>query len=123
MLISGSYTPFLLILGGVTGWIILAIQWILTSLGVIFKIKFAGRFQLMSTLIYLFMGWMIVFVFGDLKSSLNSLSLTLLIAGGISYSIGATFYSMKKIKYTHVIWHFFVIAGTTLHYIAIYHSI
>jgi len=123
VLISGSYTPFLLILGGITGWVILIIQWTLTSLGIIFKIKFAGRFQTISTLIYLFMGWMIVFVFGNLKNSLNSISLTLLIVGGISYSVGAIFYSMKKVKYTHVIWHFFVIAGTTLHYLSIYHSI
>lgn len=123
VLISGSYTPFLLILGGITGWVILVIQWTLTSLGVLFKIKFAGRFQTTSTLIYLFMGWMIVFVFGNLRSSLNSVSLTLLIAGGISYSVGAIFYSMKKVKYTHAIWHFFVIAGTTLHYLSIYHSI
>lgn len=123
VLISGSYTPFLLILGGITGWVILAIQWTLTSLGVLFKIKFAGRFQTLSTLIYLFMGWMIVFVFGNLKTNLNSVSLTLLIVGGISYSVGAIFYSMKKIKYTHVIWHFFVIIGTTLHYLSIYNSI
>jgi hemolysin III len=123
VLISGSYTPFLLILGGITGWVILAIQWTLTSLGIIFKIKFAGRFQTVSTLIYLSMGWMIVFVFGNLKNSLNSISLMLLIVGGISYSVGAIFYSMKKVKYTHVIWHFFVIAGTTLHYLSIYHSI
>ena len=123
VLISGSYTPFLLILGGITGWVILVIQWTLTSLGILFKIKFAGRFQTISTLIYLFMGWMIVFVFGNLKNSLNSISLTLLIVGGISYSVGAIFYSMKKVKYTHVIWHFFVIAGTTLHYLSIYHSI
>jgi len=123
VLISGSYTPFLLILGGITGWIILIVQWTLTSLGILFKIKFAGKFQILSTLIYLFMGWMIVFVFGNLKTSLNSISLTLLIAGGIFYSVGAIFYSMKKIKYTHVIWHFFVIIGTTLHYLSIYNSI
>ncbi|MCS5422674.1 MULTISPECIES: PAQR family membrane homeostasis protein TrhA [Psychrilyobacter] len=123
VLISGSYTPFLLILGGITGWVILGIQWTLTSLGILFKIKFAGRFQTTSTLIYLFMGWMIVFAFGNLRSSLNSVSLILLIAGGISYSVGAIFYSMKKVKYTHVIWHFFVIAGTTLHYLSVYHSI
>jgi len=123
VLISGSYTPFLLILGGITGWIILVIQWTLTSLGVLFKIKFAGKFQTISTLIYLFMGWMVVFVFGNLKSHLNSVSLTLLIIGGVLYSVGAIFYSMKKVKYTHVIWHFFVIAGTTLHYLSIYHSI
>lgn len=123
VLISGSYTPFLLILGGITGWIILVIQWTLTSLGVLFKIKFAGKFQTISTLIYLFMGWMVVFVFGNLKSSINSLSLMFLIIGGIFYSVGAIFYSMKKVKYTHVIWHFFVIGGTTFHYLAIYHSI
>jgi len=123
VLISGSYTPFLLLLGGITGWIILVIQWTLTSLGIIFKIKFAGRFQLLSTLIYLFMGWMIVFAFGNLKANLNSFSLNLLIAGGICYSVGAIFYSLKKMKYSHIIWHFFVIGGTTLHYLSVYNSI
>lgn len=123
VLISGSYTPFLLLLGGATGWIILVIQWTLTTLGIIFKIKFAGRFQLMSTFIYLFMGWMIVFVFNNLKANLNPHSLTLLIAGGVLYSLGAIFYSLKKVKYTHIIWHFFVIAGTVLHYLSIYNTI
>jgi len=123
VLISGSYTPFLLLLSGATGWIILGIQWTLTTLGIIFKIKFVGKFPLLSTFIYLFMGWMIVFAFGNLKAHLNPTSLNLLIDGGILYSVGAIFYSIEKIKYSHIIWHFFVIGGTTLHYLAVYNSI
>ncbi len=123
ILISGSYTPFLIILGGKSSWIILIIQWGLTLLGVIFKIKYAGRFQALSTLIYLFMGWMIVFIFNNLKATLNPVSLQLLIGGGVLYTVGAIFYSMKNIKYTHVIWHFFVIGGTTLHYLSVYNTI
>ncbi|MCK5780060.1 MAG: hemolysin III family protein [Psychrilyobacter sp.] len=123
ILISGSYTPFLFHLEGATGWIILIIQWSLTTIGVLFKIKFAGRFQHLSTFIYLFMGWMIVFVFSNLKDHLNSTSLNYLIAGGVLYSIGAIFYSLKNLKFSHVIWHFFVIAGTTLHYLAVYNSL
>lgn len=122
VLISGSYTPYLLLLGGATGWVIFAIQWGLTLIGIGFKIKYTGRFEIISMLIYLLMGWMIIFVFSTLKENLNSVSLWLLIAGGITYTVGAIFYSLK-FKFNHVIWHFFVIAGTTLHFLSIYKSI
>jgi len=123
VLISGSYTPFLFLLGGSTGWIILVIQWSLTVIGILFKIKYAGRFQYLSTFIYLFMGWMIIFVFSNLRDHLNSTSLHYLVAGGVLYSVGAIFYSLKNLKFSHVIWHFFVIGGTTLHYLAVYNSL
>lgn len=121
ILISGSYTPYLLsVFQGNTKWTLFFIQWGMTLLGVVFKIFFAGRFKLLSTLIYLFMGWMIVFVFGDLKELVTPISLKLLIAGGISYSAGTIFYMMKNRRFTHGIWHLFVLAGSILNYLSVY---
>ncbi len=124
ILISSSYTPYLLtVVEGKVAIILLCIQWVLTLMGIIFKIKFTGRFTFVSTLIYLFMGWMIIFVFKNLKTNLNSEALNLLLASGITYSVGAIFYLLKKIKFTHVIWHLFVIGGSVLNYLSIYYSI
>lgn len=124
VLISGSYTPYLLtIVQGAAAWIIFGIQWGLTTLGILFKVKFAGRFKLFSTIVYLIMGWMIVLVFNNLKMNLNPLALNLLIASGITYSVGTIFYMMKKVKYTHAIWHLFVLGGSVLNFFSVYYSI
>ena len=124
ILISASYTPYLLtVIQGRAAWILLAIQWGLTLIGILFKIKYAGRFKLLSTIIYLTMGWMVMFVFKNLKINLNPLALNLLIASGITYSIGAIFYMLKNIKYTHVVWHLFVIGGSVLNYFSIFYSV
>jgi hemolysin III len=98
-------------------------QWGLTILGILFKIKFVGRFQLLSTIIYVIMGWIVVFVFKDLKLNLNSISLNLLVCGGVVYTVGAIFYSLKNIKFTHAIWHLFVIGGSVLNYLSIYNIV
>ncbi len=124
VLISGSYTPYLLtIIQGAAAWVIFSIQWSLTTLGILFKIKFAGKFKLFSTIIYLIMGWMIVLVFKNLKMNLSPLALNFLIASGITYSIGTIFYMMKKVKYTHAIWHLFVLGGSTLNFLSVFYSI
>lgn len=124
ILISASYTPYILtVLTGTGRWILFVFQWGLTILGILFKIKFVGRFQVLSTIIYIIMGWIVVFVFKDLKLNLNSISLNLLICGGIVYTIGAIFYSLKNIKFTHAIWHLFVIGGSVLNYLSIYNII
>ncbi|MGL5544053.1 MAG: PAQR family membrane homeostasis protein TrhA, partial [Cetobacterium sp.] len=87
---------------------------------IIFKVFFVGRFKVISTLIYLFMGWMVMFVFKDLKALVTPLSLKLLIWGGISYSIGTIFYLMKNKKFAHGIWHLFVLAGSVFNYFSVY---
>ena len=122
ILISASYTPYIFtILTGKIKWIIFFAQWGLTLIGVIFKIFFTGRFKLVSTLIYLFMGWMVVFVFKDIKVGLSTASLYCLIAGGIIYSLGAIVYMIKKIKFGHAIWHLFVIGGSICNFFSIYY--
>jgi len=124
VLISGSYTPYLLtVVEGRSAIILLVIQWGLTLAGIIFKLKFTGRFTLVSTLIYLFMGWMVMFIFKNLKMNLDPLSLKLLIASGITYTVGAIFYLMKNVRYTHVVWHLFVVGGSVLSYLSIYYSL
>lgn len=122
ILISASYTPYIFtVLTGKTKWIIFFAQWGLTLIGVIFKIFFTGRFKIVSTLIYLFMGWMVMFVFKDIKTALSSVSLNCLIAGGITYSVGAVVYMIKKIKFGHAIWHLFVIGGSVCNFFSIYY--
>lgn len=124
VLISASYTPYLLtVLEGRNRWILFAIQWGLTFLGIIFKIFFVGRFKILSTLLYILMGWIVVFVFKDLKNALSPVSLNLLIIGGVIYTVGTIFYAMKKLKFAHSIWHIFVIGGSVLNYLSIYNII
>ena len=124
VLISGSYTPYLLtVIQGAAAWVIFGLQWGLTTLGILFKIKFAGRFKLLSTIIDLMMGWMIVVVFKNLKMNLSPLALNLLIASGITYSLGTIFYMMKKVKYTHAIWHLFVMGGSILNFLSVFYSV
>lgn len=120
-LIAGSYTPFLLInLRGVTGWVIFGIVWGLALLGTVLKLVTSGSgVKLWSILLYLMMGWMIVFASHQLFQSLNRTGLTFLILGGIFYTLGVLFYIQKKRKYTHAIWHGFVLVGTIMHFFAV----
>lgn len=124
VLISASYTPYIFtVLHGKARWIMFSIQWSLTLFGIIFKIFFTGRFRILSTLIYLLMGWMVLFVFKDIKMSLSKMSLTFLVTGGIVYSVGVLFYMMKKLRFSHCIWHLFVIGGSLFNFLSIYYII
>jgi len=119
-LISGTYTPFLLIgLGGTKGWIYFGIVWTITFLGLIFKIFFIGRFEKLSLFLYLCMGWMALLLIKPLVANLNNEIIYLVAAGGLAYTIGTVFYANKKMLYAHAIWHIFVLTGTVLHFIAI----
>lgn len=121
ILISGSYTPYLLgFFDGKVKWVLFFIQWGMTLAGIIFKVFFVERFKIVSTLIYLFMGWMIIFVFDDLKTLISPFSLKLLIAGGVAYSVGTIFYGMKRVKFMHGVWHLFVLAGSILNFLSVY---
>jgi hemolysin III len=123
LMIAGTYTPFLVLnIKGTWGLSLMIIIWSLTVLGIIFKIFFAGRFRLVSTLIYLAMGWLIFIATKPLVASLSSESLTWLIVGGLMYSLGTIFYLIKKIPYHHAIWHLFVLAGSVCHFVSIIYS-
>ncbi len=119
-LIAGTYTPFLLIgVGGTLGWIYFVVIWSLTFLGVAFKIFFTHRFKVLSLILYLSMGWLAVFLIEPLVEMLSVAALSLIAAGGISYTLGIIFYTNKKMPFAHAIWHLFVLCGTVLHFIAI----
>jgi len=120
-LIAGTYTPFTLItLSGTVGWVIFAVSWSMAICGIILKLFFTGRFNLVSTLMYVFMGWIIVFAVKPLLASLPTDGLYWLIAGGLSYTVGAVIYSIKKIPLNHAIFHLFVLAGSICHIVAVY---
>ncbi len=119
LLIAGTYTPVLLIsIGGTTGWIFFGIQWGMALFGIILKVFYTGRYKFLSTLLYAFMGWIIVFKIDVLKAALPDPAYELMAAGGISYMVGIIFYGLdSRMKYAHFIWHLFVMAGSTFHYI------
>jgi hemolysin III len=121
ILIAGTYTPVVLLkIGGTTGWIFFFLQWCLAITGIIFKIFFTGRFEFLSVLIYIFMGWMIVPDISSLYDSLPVTGFSLLVAGGLTYTAGIIFYLIDtRMLFAHFIWHIFVLAGSILHYIFI----
>ena len=121
VLIAGTYTPFTIItLDGVLGWIIFATTWIFAMLGIILKLFFTGRFDKLSTAMYLLMGWQVVFFIKPLMKVLTNFGLNLLIIGGVFYTVGAMLYSIKKIPYNHAIFHLFVLLGSASHFFALY---
>jgi len=121
VLIAGSYTPFTLVsLNGETGWLIFSMVWVMAFTGIILKLFFTGRFKIVSTAMYVLMGWLIVFYFQDLTASLHEKGVFYLILGGVLYTIGAILYSIKKIKFNHAIFHFFVLAESFCHFLSIY---
>ena len=121
VLIAGTYTPFALItLQGMTGWLILGLSWGFALTGSGLKLFFTGRFKRISTLMYVFMGWLILFVIKPLANNLVDAGMLWLVIGGISYSIGAIIYSIKRISFNHAIFHIFVLLGSFCHFVAVY---
>lgn len=120
LLIAGTYTPFLLIgLGGSTGWTFLFIVWGIALFGVVFKILFIERFQVLSVVTYLLMGWLCVFIFREMVASIPLGAIIWLAIGGLFYTVGVIFYALQKIPYMHAVWHFFVLGGSLCHFIAV----
>ncbi len=120
LLIAGSYTPFLLLgVGGKLGWIMFAVIWAIAINGVVFKAFCTGRFGVVSTIAYILMGWMAVFVFGPLVSHLPLTAILWLVGGGVSYTLGIVFYAWKRLPYAHMVWHLFVLTGAACHYVAV----
>ena len=121
VLIAGTYTPFTLVtLKGTIGWVIFGISWGLALTGIILKLFFTGKYNLMSTIMYVLMGWVIVFAIKPLINNLSLAGLLWLVAGGISYTIGAILYGIKKIKFNHAIFHMFVLMGSFCHFMSVY---
>ncbi len=121
VLIAGTYTPFTLVtLKGTIGWVLFGISWGLAVTGIILKLFFTGKYDLISTIMYVLMGWVIVFAIKPLIYNLTLEGLLWLFAGGISYTIGAIIYSIKKIKFNHAIFHMFVLFGSFCHFMSVF---
>lgn len=119
-LIAGTYTPFLLVyMDNAFGISLLSVLWGLTIIGVFFKIRFTGRFEIVSVIIYLLMGWIMVVGGRRFFDSLPVPVLVLICIGGGLYSIGVIFYVWDKYLYTHAVWHAFVLAAAICHYVAV----
>lgn len=120
LLIAGTYTPVaLLALRGVQGWVLFAIVWTLAALGIVAKTTVGFRFPRLSTLLYLAMGWICILVIQPLSVNLTGAELTWLIAGGLVYTAGVPFYVWKSRRFTHAIWHLFVLGGVACHFAAV----
>ncbi len=121
VLIAGTYTPFSLVtLNGWVGWSIFGTVWGIALLGIIFKLFFTGRFQKLSTISYVSMGWIIIIAIVPLVRNLPFYGLFWLVIGGILYTIGAILFSLPKLKFNHAIFHGFVLLGSLSHFITVY---
>ncbi len=121
LLIAGTYTPFLLTnLRGPWGWTLFGVIWGLCGAGAVFQLFFGGRYRLVSTLAYLFVGWLILVALGPLVANVPNGGVWLLVAGGLCYTIGVVFYLWKQLRYHHAVWHTFVLGGSTCHFLAVF---
>ena len=120
ILISGTYTPFLLTqLRNGLGWVIFGLVWGITVLVLILKLTMKSRFEKPPVLLYLLLSWMGVLVFYNTFREINKLSIWFLLIGGFFYSSGIIFYRWKELPFNHAIWHVFVIFGSTFHYFSV----
>ena len=120
LLIAGTYTPFALgALRGPWGWCLLVAVWTLAGLGISLKRKIGFRLPWLSTVLYLLMGWLVLLVLRPLIARIGMEGFWWLLAGGMSYSIGVIFYAWERMRYSHLYWHGFVLAGSAFHFVAV----
>ena len=120
LVIAGSYTPFLLgVLRGPFGWTLCAVIWGLAALGILHKLLLGMRFQRVATALYLGMGWLALVAIGPLTAHVPSPGLAWLGAGGLLYTVGVIFYAWDGLRYGHMVWHLFVLAGSACHFFAV----
>ena len=120
LLIAGTYTPFTIaaIRGG-WGWSLFGVIWGMAVAGIVFKLFFTGRFRILSTAMYIGMGWLVLVALVPLVQSLTPAGLAWLVAGGALYTLGTLFYHRESLPYSHAIWHAFVLAGSACHFAAV----
>jgi len=122
LFIAGTYTPFLAVLGGTpTATLLTALVWGGALVGIALKLIVPQRFGRLAILLYLAIGWSGILVFGTLAATLPAVTLWLVVAGGIAYSAGIVFHLWDKLKFHNVVWHVFVVAGSTCHLWAVFH--
>ncbi len=121
LFIAGTYTPILFILvGGALGWTLFGIVWGIAVVGIIFKVFYVKKFLVLSTIMYVAMGWIAVFAMGPIMSTLPSGGIWLLVLGGLFYTAGTIFYVWRGFLYHHAIWHLFVLAGSVSHFFLVF---
>ena len=121
VLIAGTYSPYTIILMDSTlGWTVFGLTWSFALLGIILKLFFTGRFDKLSTALYLLMGWQVVFVIKSLMEHLSTEGTQLLFAGGVFYTIGALLYYINRIPYNHAIFHVCVVLGSLFHFFSVF---
>jgi hemolysin III len=120
LFIAGSYTPFTLgVLQGATGWSLFGVVWAAAAFGVAVKLLNRLRHPLVSTLLYVAMGWVVVFALGPLVERVPPAGLAWLVAGGVSYTLGALVFLLdNRLRYAHFVWHLFVLGGSVCHFFA-----
>ena len=120
LLIAGTYTPVTLVsLRGGWGWALFGAVWFLAVAGIVFKVFAIGRFAILSTVAYVFMGWLCIVAAKPMFILLSPGALVLFGVGGVFYTAGTIFYHSRRIPYSHAVWHLFVVAGSVCHYLAI----
>lgn len=120
VLIAGTYTPFTLIgLRGQLGWILFIAIWSLAALGIVFKLFTTGRLRLLSTGIYVAMGWLVLLAIKPVMAALDAWTFGWLMAGGVVYTAGTFFYHRPSLRHSHAIWHLFVIGGSACHFVSV----
>ena len=122
ILIAGTYTPLALsYIGGTEGWVLFTIQWAIAIVGICLKIFYTGRFEIISVVFYLIMGWMIAYKVPEMYGDLSITGFLSLVMGGVFYTFGIVFYLLdSKVKYFHFVWHIFVALGAISHFVFIY---
>lgn len=120
VLIAGSYTPVcLMILPPAWGWTLFGINWGLALFGVVFKLFFTGKFDKLSTAVYIGMGWLAVVAMKPIWDNMPAGGIALMFAGGASYTLGVIFYRWEKLPFHHTVWHMFVVGGTACHFMMV----
>ena len=120
LLIAGTYTPFTLgVLHGIWGWILFGLVWSMALAGILLKVFGGIRYNTLSTLVYIAMGWLVVIAADTVWTLVPKWGIFWLFTGGVAYTAGAVFFLAERIRYFHFVWHLFVIAGTACHFTAV----
>ncbi len=120
LLIAGSSTPFLLVaLRSDTSWWLFGTMWTLAAAGIGSKLRYKPKYSRLSLASYLLMGWLMVIVMPELTDVIGASGIAWLVASGLCYTVGAVFYAAKKMRFSHAIWHLFVLAGAACSFLAV----
>jgi len=124
VLIAGTYTPFtLVVLKGWIGWTIFGVSWGLAIIGIVLKLFYTGKYDKISTIAYVLMGWLIIIAIKPLIDNFSFNGLIWILFGGIFYTVGALLYMVRSLKYNHAIFHIFVLLGSFCHFMAVFYYV